>query len=156
MMPLIIHLLIYNLVLSFLLYASLAYNPRMWLHRMPPEVIKKVPPKTPAEKRLLLTSVAIPFLFLLLAYPIIYVLQQPRDWFTYFWFLCAFFAGFAVWDTLVLDVLIFCKLTPRFIIIPGTERQDYGNMKYHLTSGAKGLGLSIVFSAILAAILILI
>jgi hypothetical protein len=46
----LVHLLIYYLLLSTLLYGSLAYNPRMWLHRMPPEVTAKVPPKTPYEK----------------------------------------------------------------------------------------------------------
>lgn len=67
--------------------------------------------------------------------------------------LCAFFAGFALWDTLVLDLLIFCKLTPRFIVIPGTVREDYSNMKYHLVSGTKGVLISVVFSGVLAAIL---
>ncbi len=48
-------------------------------------------------------------------------------------------AGFAAWGILILDLLIFCKLTPGFVIIHGTEREDYSNMKYHLVSGAKGL-----------------
>ena len=155
-MPLIAHLLIYYFLLSLVLYGSLAYNPRMWLHRMPPEVVAKVPAKTPAEKRLLLTTVAIPFLGLLIAYPIIYVLQRDANWLSYFLILCAFLAGFDVWDTLILDLLIFCKFTPRFIIIPGTERQDYANMKYHLISGAKGLVMSIVASSVLATILFVI
>ncbi len=56
-MNLITHLLIYYVLLSILLYGSLAYSPRMWLHRMPPEVVEKVPLKTPTEKRLLLKSI---------------------------------------------------------------------------------------------------
>jgi hypothetical protein len=115
MMSLPVHLLIYYLSLSILLYGSLAYNPRMWLHRMPPEVVAKAPPKTPEEKRLLLKTVGIPFLLLLVVYPI--------------------------------------KFTPRFIIINGTEREDYSNMKYHLVSGAKGIVLSVAFSGILATLL---
>ncbi len=153
-MNLIVHLLVYYLVISALLYGSLAYNPRMWLHRMPPEVVAKVPPKTPREKQLLLKTVAIPFLLLLVCYPIVYVLQQDAGWLNYFLILCAFFVGFDLWDTLVLDLLIFCKLTPRFIVIAGTERADYANMKYHLLSGAKGLLISVVFSGVLAAILV--
>lgn len=153
-MNLVIHLLIYFILLSVILYGSLAYNPRMWLHRMPPEVVEKVPAKTPEEKRLLLKTVGIPFLLLLIAYPTVYVLQQDANWLTYFLILCAFLAGFDVWDTLILDLLIFCKFTPRFIIIEGTERKDYANMKYHLVSGAKGLVISIVFSAIWATILV--
>ena len=112
-MNLVIHLLIYFILLSVILYGSLAYNPRMWLHRMPPEVVEKVPAKTPEEKRLLLKTVGIPFLLLLIAYPTVYVLQQDANWLTYFLILCAFLAGFDVWDTLILDLLIFCKFTPR-------------------------------------------
>lgn len=155
-MPLLVHLLIYYILLSLVLYGLLAYNPRMWLHRMPPEVIAKVPAKTPAEKKLLLITAALPFLGLLIAYPVIYILQQDANWLSYFLILCAFLAGFDVWDTLILDVLIFCKLTPRFIIIPGTERQDYANMKYHLASGAKGLVMSIIASVVMATILFVI
>ncbi|MBN2148107.1 MAG: hypothetical protein JW726_12000 [Anaerolineales bacterium] len=153
-MNLIIHLLIYYLLLSILLYGSLAYNPRMWLHRMPPAVIAKVPPKTPRERQLLLMTVAAPFFLLLIGYPVIYILQQQEaNWLSYFLILCAFWAGFDLWDTLILDLLIFCKLTPRFIIIAGTEREDYATMKYHLVSGAKGLIISVIASAILATIL---
>jgi hypothetical protein len=146
-------LLIYYLVLSILLYGSLAINPRMWLHRMPPAVVAKVPPKTAYEKKILLTTTAIPFLLLLLAYPVIYVLRKEGNWLSYFGILCAFFLGFDLWDTLILDLLIFCKLTPRFIIIAGTNRADYADMRYHLVSGFKGLVLSIAFSGVLATIL---
>ncbi|MEW5872571.1 MAG: hypothetical protein AB1894_25140 [Chloroflexota bacterium] len=151
-MELWIHLLIYYIVLSILLYGSLAYNPRMWLHRMPPGVIAKVPAKTPGEKRLLLMT-AIPFLLLVVGYPIVYILQLEANWLDYFLILCAFLAGFDVWDTLILDLLIFCKLTPGFIIIAGTEREDYAETKYHLVSGLKGLVISIIFSGVLATIL---
>jgi hypothetical protein len=151
-MNLLTHLLIYNLIISFLLYASLAYNPRIWMHRMPPEVVQKVPPRTPAEKRQLYFF-GVPFLLILVIYPIGYVLSQDVGFLDRFLIFGAFFAGFAIWDTLVLDLLIFCKLTPRFIIIPGTTCKDYANTKYHLVSGAKGLVMSIVFSAVLAAFL---
>jgi hypothetical protein len=151
-MNILTHLLIYNFVISIFLYGSLAYNPRMWLHRMPPEVTAKVPEKTPQERKLFILF-ALPFLLWLFGYPILYVLQQDSNLSTNFLILIAFFAGFALWDTLVLDLLIFCKMTPRFIIIEGTTREDYSNMKYHLVSGAKGLVMSLVFSGIMALIL---
>jgi hypothetical protein len=151
-MNIFIHLLIYNLAISVFLYGSLAYNPRMWLHRMPPEVTAKVPEKTPQERKVFIFF-ALPFLLWLFGYPIIYVLQQDSNPFTTFLMFLVFFAGFALWDTLVLDLLIFCKMTPRFIIIEGTSREDYSNMKYHLVSGAKGLVMSLVFSGIAALLL---
>jgi len=118
---------------------------------MPPEVVAKVDGKTPKEKRML-AYLALPFLGWILIYPIIYVTQHQADFLVNFLTFCAFFAGFAAWDTLVLDLLIFCKLTPGFIIIPGTGREDYSNMKYHLVSGVKGILMSLFFSAVLAAI----
>jgi bacteriorhodopsin len=151
-MNLFSHLLIYNFVISIFLYGSLAYNPRMWLHRMPPEVTAKVPQKTPQERKLFILFVP-PFLLWLFGYPIIYILGQDSSLSTNFFILLAFYAGFALWDTLVLDLLIFCKMTPRFIIIEGTSREDYSNMKYHLASGAKGLVISAAFAGILALIL---
>lgn len=148
------HLCIYNLAASILIYGSLAYNPRLWLHRMPPEVRSKVPEKTPAERKRFI-GVALPFLLLLFVYPIMYVTKTGANLWTDLWILMAFFAGFALWDTLVLDLLIFCKITPRFIIIPGTRREDYSNMKYHLMSGTKGMVVSVVFSGLVALILVL-
>jgi hypothetical protein len=151
-MNLLAHLLIYNLAASILLYGSLAYNPRIWLHRMPPEVRAKTPAKTPEERKVFI-AFALPFLLLLFIYPVVYVLQGGAGFSTYFWILVAFFVSFALWDTLVLDLLIFCKITPRFVIINGTNREDYSNMKYHLVSGTKGLVMSVVFSGMLALIL---
>lgn len=151
-MNLFTQLMIYNLVASIILYGSLAYNPRMWLHRMPPEARRKVPDKTPEERKVF-RFVALPFLLLLFGYPLFFALQMNEGFGATFISLIAFFAGFALWDTLVLDLLIFCKFTPRFVIMPGTIREDYSNMRYHLVSGAKGLLMSIVFSGLLATIL---
>ncbi len=151
-MNLIFHIALYFLVISILLYASLAHNPRMWMHRMPPAVVRKVPPRTPAEKRCVYYW-GVPFLVFLVVYPIAIVIQQGGGFWAHFWIFCAFFAGFAIWDTLVLDLLIFCRITPRFVIITGTERADYREVKYHLVSGMKGLVISIAFSALLAGLL---
>lgn len=150
-MNLLTHLIIYNLTASIWLYGSLAYNPRLWLHRMPPEVLAKVTEKTPEERKLFV-RIGLPFVLLLFVYPIVYVIQQDTNLWTCLWTLLTFFASFALWDTLVLDLLIFCKFTPRFVIIDGTGREDYANMKYHLASGAKGLLMSVVFSGVLALI----
>jgi bacteriorhodopsin len=153
-MNLLLHLLIYNLAASILIYGSLAYNPRIWLHRMPPEVRSKVPEKTPEERKLFI-GIALPFVLLLFVYPVVYVVREGTTLLVSSGMLFAFFVGFALWDTLVLDLLIFCKFTPRFVIISGTSREDYSNMKYHLVSGAKGLAMSAIFSGLLGPVIAL-
>jgi len=152
-MPLYIHLLIYLVVISIVLFASVFYNPRSWLHRMPPEVVSKVPARTTAEKRTALIT-GMPFLLIMIFYPLIYVvLQGSSNFLLNFWFFCVFFVGFTLWDTLVLDLIIVCTITPRRFLVPGTSREDYRNKLYHIKAGLKGLVISIVFSAVFAAII---
>lgn len=155
-MPLYIHLLIYFVVVTIVLFASVFNNPRSWLHKMPPEVVAKVPARTAAEKRTALIT-GIPFLLVMIFYPIIYVLlQQSDNYLQNFLLFCAFFMGFTIWDTLVLDLLIVCTITPARFLVPGTTRADYRNKLYHLKAGSKGLLISIVFSAAFAGIITLI
>lgn len=151
-MNLAVHLIIYNLIASVWLYGTLAVNPRMWLHRMPPEVRQKVPEKTPQERKQFVVA-ALPFLLLILGYPLVYTWLADLDLAGAFLSLVAFYAGFAVWDTLVLDLLIFCLITPGFIIIPGTRRSDYRNTRYHLVSGSKGVVMGLVAAGVLAVLL---
>ncbi|MGC9313500.1 MAG: hypothetical protein ACP5IA_12495, partial [Sediminispirochaetaceae bacterium] len=64
-----------------------------------------------------------------------------------------FFLSFDICDTFILDLLIFCGITPRFIVIEGTERSDYKNVSYHLKSGAKGLIILTVAALVLGAVI---
>lgn len=82
-MNLFSHLFLYNLAASILIYGSLAYNPRIWLHRMPPEVRSKVPEKTNEESKLFI-RIALPFMLLLFFYPIMFVSQVNTNLATYF------------------------------------------------------------------------
>jgi len=132
------HLLFYCLLLSVLLFGSLAINPRSWLHRMPPAVRRKVAPRSNREKRQLLFT-GTPFLISLIAYPVLYTVQLDADFLKTLVIITGFFLAFDLWDTLVLDLWVFCRLTPRFLRVPGTEKADYSDRRYHIRSGLKGL-----------------
>lgn len=188
-MSLFTHILIYNFVLSAYLYTTLALDPRMWLHRMPTEVIAKVPPKTASERRRLI-PLGIPFLAVMAGHPVWYAASyaaslagagggtagQAAAWAgtnigasaaagatgtalaagASYWeisgLLFLFFLSFDICDTFILDLLIFCGITPRFIVIEGTERGDYKNVSYHLKSGAKGLIILTIAALVLGAV----
>lgn len=184
-MSLFSHILIYNLVLSVYLYATLALDPRMWLHRMPPEVVAKVPPKTASERRRLI-PLGIPFLAVMAGYPVWYAASYAASsagagigtagqaaaaaganigagaatsaaagasYWEISGLLFLFFLSFDICDTFILDLLIFCGITPHFIVIEGTERSDYKNVSYHLKSGAKGLIILTVAALVLGAVI---
>ena len=149
---------ILSFIASLLLIVSLRLNPRIWLQDYPEEIQNKAPPKTGQEKRLSLIF-GIPFLVLLVAVPFISTLALKRqdggDVSFLQLFLNAFGVAFAfnLVDLLLLDWLMFCTITPKFVVIPGTEGMEgYKDYSYHFKASMIGTVLSIVAGLVIAGI----
>jgi hypothetical protein len=99
-------------------------NPRIFLHDYPRGNQEKVPKKTKSEKRLMV-ALGVPFMLMLLLGKYISTLTLKTQGEARFWALWLNAAGvvwvFNVVDWLILDWLIFCTLTPRFLVIPESE-----------------------------------
>jgi len=147
-----------SFVASLLLMVSLRLNPRIWLQDYPEEIRNKVPPKTGQEKQLSLIF-GIPFLVLLVAVPFISTLALKRqgggDVSFLQLFLNAFGVAFAfnLVDLLLLDWLMFCTITPKFVVIPGTEGMEgYKDYSYHFKASMIGTVLSVAAGLVIAGI----
>ncbi len=129
-------------------------NPRVMLQDFPKDVQAAVPPKTPAERRETVWWAAL-LIAILFGMPLAATLAaraQAPD----LSFASAFVNAFIVLlvfnlvDWLVVDWLIVCTLTPRFVVLPGTEGmagyKDYGP---HFRGFLIGLVLSLVASAVI-------
>jgi hypothetical protein len=144
------HALIDGLILSALassvLIVTLLINPRLFLQDYPADIQEKVPPKTQREKRQSLIA-GIPFMLILLALPIWSTVHLKQSGVEAIWSLVlnAFGVAFVfnLFDLLVLDWFMFCTVTPRFLVIPGSEGspayKDYG---YHFRGALMGTALS--------------
>lgn len=120
---------------SALLILILWINPRLLLHDYPDDVKAMVAPKTPREHRQSLV-VGIPFLLLLFAVPLFSTLALKSRHPSGISFGTLAFQAFGVAfifnlvDWLILDWLMFCTITPGFLVIPGSEGaagyKDYG------------------------------
>ncbi|MCJ7739553.1 MAG: nitroreductase, partial [Anaerolineae bacterium] len=56
-------------------------------------------------------------------------------------------------DLLLLDWLMFCTITPRFVVIPGTEGMEaYKDYSYHFKASMIGTILSVVAGLVIAGI----
>ena len=149
---------ILSFIASLLLIVSLRLDPRMWLQDYPEDIQNKVPPKTGPEKRLSLIF-GIPFLVLLVVGPFISTLALKRqdggDASFLLLFLNAFGVAFAfnLVDLLLLDWLMFCTITPKFVVIPGTEGMEaYKDYSYHFKASLTGTVLSVVAGLVIAGI----
>ena len=101
----------------------------------------------------------IPFLVLLVAVPFISTLALKRqdggDVSFLQLFLNAFGVAFAfnLVDLLLLDWLMFCTITPKFVVISGTEGMEgYKDYSYHFRASMIGTVLSVVAGLVIAGI----
>ena len=142
---------------SLIVLGVMRFNPRLFLNKgdMPPDILAAVPPKTEAEKRQAII-LGIPFLIAVVAVPFLSTLQfrQHAGGDIPFLYLVLhpflILLMFNLFDLFILDFLLFCTLTPRFMVVPGTEDlagyKDYG---FHIWQHLR----SVIFMA-LAALLI--
>ena len=143
-----------SVVGTAIIFASLRANPRIWLNDFPPDIRAAVPPKTADEKRQSLMW-GIPFLACLVGIPAMSTVwlerQEPSAGFAAL-FLNAWGVGliFNAVDLLFIDWLVLCYITPRSLVIPGTEGMNgYKDYGHHF----RGFLIGTVASAMLALLI---
>jgi hypothetical protein len=152
--------IILSVLASGTILAILRFNPRLFLQDYPAEIQNQVPPKTEKEKHQALL-VGIPFLIILIAIPFLSTLSLAKlggeERFS-FLFINAFGVAFLfnLVDCLVLDWLIFCLITPDFLVIPGTKgMQAYKDYRFHFRAFLIGTALSIIAGLGIAGIVLI-
>lgn len=153
----LIHSSLYVGLATVFLLGLVLYNPRLMLQDYPPAIKAIVPPKTEQEKRLS-TWLGLPFILILLVFPIyatfFFESQMGGASFLSLW-LYAFGIAFAfnLWDWLALDWLVFCTLTPRQFVIPGSEGHPaYKDYFFHFRGFLIGTVFSVLMGLIAAGI----
>ena len=151
---------ILSILASLFIIVTLRLNPRIWLQDYPKDVQAKAPPKTSQEKRLSL-FLGIPFLLLLVATPFVssltlkYQTQEQISFWTLFINSFGVVFIFNLVDWLILDWLMFCAITPKFVVIPGTEGMaGYKDYLFHFRGFLIGSVLSAVAGLIIATIVL--
>jgi hypothetical protein len=147
-----------SVLASCYLMLILRIDPRLFLQDYPQAIQAKVAAKTAQEGRLSLI-LGIPFLLILGAVPFISTLTLKAENSGSIAFLSLFLNAFGVSfsfnlvDWLVLDWIIFCTITPRFLVIPGTEGMDeYKDYRYHFRGFLIGTIISGIAALIIAVV----
>lgn len=149
---------ILSLLASLYLMVLLFLNPRLFLQDYPAPIQAAVPSKTEREKRLSLI-LGLPFLLLLLIAPLLSTLAFVRGseggvpHLTAFLHAFGVVFSFNVVDWLLLDWVVFCTLTPQFLVIPGSEGMvAYKDYFYHFRAFLVGTVLSLGEGLVVAAV----
>ena len=146
-----------TLLFSALLFAIGLVNPRVMLQDFPKDVQALVPSKTPDEKRQTIYWF-LAFLGILLVFPALAAASAEaahQDFLEIF--LSAFGVNLLVnlVDWLVIDWLIVCTITPRFVTLPGTEGMaGYKDYAPHFKGFLIGTALSAVIGLIITTLVV--
>lgn len=165
-MSLLIHILINGLIFAVILTAYLffvmfKFSPRVWgFSDYPKAITEKVPPQTEEEMKKA-KIIYIPFMLFGLGFPIIStlileILVGGRiDFVTAFLNLFVIFMFGNVFDLGILDLLIVGTITPKFVVIPGTEDMDKEYKAFRI-SHAKGHVYGTILMTLLSLLIALI
>jgi hypothetical protein len=154
------HGLFYAVIFNgYLLLVMVLASPRIWGYADYPSVIKnKVPPQTQREKQLA-AVIGLPWFIFVFGFPIFstyalkFKLGDEIPFLIAFLNLLVLTLLATVGDLVILDWLIVSKITPKFVIIPGSERADYKDFSHHYKAHAKALVGLILMSLIVAGII---
>lgn len=147
------------LVFTLVAVGGLAYSPRLFLNKgdYPDDVLAAVPPKTEREQRQAVI-LGLPLLVFMIGIPLYSGLTfsaafagEPSFWLLAGHIFLVLMVPF-LWDLIVLDWLVFCTITPSFVVIPGTEGfAGYKDYLFHLKGHTKGLFLYMIPLTLLTA-----
>jgi len=154
------HGLFYAIVVnSYLFIVMVTTSPRIWGYNDYSQAIKdKVPPQTKSEKKIA-GLIALPWFIFTLGFPVYSILVLKAklsgdiSWGVAFINLFALFIFATIGDLVILDWLIISKITPKFVIIPGTLKDDYKDFSHHFKGHVKSLIVIIPIFLGLAAII---
>ena len=146
-------------IASLIILIIMKVNPRIFLHDYPKEIQEAVQPKTETEMKLS-KLLGIPFLLVLVLTPFFSTLNLKPEIESFgAFFINAFGVSmvFNIADWLVLDWLIFCTITPNFMVIPGTKgMKAYKDYAFHFRGFLIGCVISAATSLVIAGVVLLI
>ena len=147
--------LIFN---GYLFLIMVSFNPRIWGYQDYSEEIKaKVQPQTRQERQTAIL-ISIPFFLLIFGLPTYSLLTLKAQlggelpFLTAFTHLLILFIMGTFGDLVILDWLIISKITPKFVIIPGTQEEDYKDFSHHYRSDVKAAFIMLVLCVVVAYI----
>lgn len=152
----LLHGTIFGALANLMVVIILKVNPRYEMKSYPKEILDCVSPQTKQE-RLGFLRWALPMMLSIIIYLVITVISSYKGMVvSFFTVFLHIFIMCSIWnliDLLIMDWLIFCYISPKFMALPGTEgHRGYKNYKYHFVGFLKGIVISTIASFVLGGI----
>jgi hypothetical protein len=150
--------LYFLIVDGYLFLLMISLNPRIWGYAdYSIEIKKKIPPQTTKEK-IVAAIVGIPWIIFTFGFPVYSSLQLKGllgaeiNYGVAFLNILVMVFLVNVGDVFILDWLIVNTITPKFVIIPGTVKEDYRDFSHHYKSHIRASIIQLIICVLLAGI----
>lgn len=148
---------ILSLLLSALIFGSLAWNPRLWMQDFPAPVRDRMAPLTAPEKRIQ-RLLMLPFVGLFIVLPLLSTHWLSVEngaalpFATLYLHIFLVLMVFNVFDAVVIDWLVLAQFRPKFALVPEAAGLEYTlhDSRLHIVNFLKGVVFCAAFSAPLA------
>ena len=156
------HGLFYGVIVTgYLFLVMITVSPRVWgYHDYSDNIKRKVPAQTKKEKKKALL-IGLPWLVFVPGFPVFSTFALKAKLGGEISFSTALlnamvliFAG-TLGDLVLLDWIVISRITPKFVIIPGTVKDDYKDFSHHYKAHAKAIVPLILLCLIIAGIVCL-
>jgi hypothetical protein len=153
------HGLLYGIVVTgYLFLVMITISPRVWGYKDYPDIVKSKVPVQTRKENTLAAVVGLPWFVFVLGFPVFSTFALKSKLGSEISFSTAFLNVFVMFvlatlgDLVLLDWIIVSKMTPKFVIIPGTVKQDYKDFSHHYKGHAKAMILLILLCLIIAGL----
>lgn len=154
----ILYGLVFSLFFSALILVMIKINPEMMLNDYPPDIKARYGPASEKTKQQRMPFVIL-FFLIVIGVPLLSILRLDQmisgvpSFLEVFVNIFTLFLVFNIVDLLILDWLIFCAITPGFIVLPGTEGMaGYKDYMFHFRGFLIGCVICLVSGLVFASI----
>jgi hypothetical protein len=154
-------ILLHGLIGSLLLTVALLFiglkGPRIMLQDYPKSIQEATSPKSKQEKKQTFIY-GWPFMAVMIFYPLavglFYNQQVELTFLQNLYLTWGILLFFNLYDLLILDWLMFCTITPKFIVIPGTEgNTGYKDYWFHFIGFIKGILITLILASLISLLI---
>ena len=149
---------IFSVFMGMLITIIQFINPRYELKSYPEKIKNKVPPLNDREKRnfRIFISITLPVILALLLLDFFMRINYDNILLIFLHFVIVQLS-WVIFDLIIMDWLIFCTITPKYLILKGSENdREYKNYSFHLRGIVIGIPISLFISLFLSLLVFLI
>ena len=145
-------------VTGYLFLFMITFSPRVWGYKDYPDIVKRKVPTQTGKEKWLGAIVGLPWFVFIAGFPVFSTLALKSKLGGQISFATALlnvlimFLFATLGDLVLIDWIVISKITPKFVIIPGSVKEDYKDFSHHFKGHAKAAVPLIALCLIIAGL----